>query len=104
MDSLVRINLYIQNTADLTDLSIRTIPATNDFRVSNINSVNSRFTGLEMLNFTISNIYSDEYSMNSSMERQLIALRSPYYIEKSTLNTSIRILIEIELDARFIQM
>lgn len=78
------------------------MPATNDFTVKSLDDVNRRFTNNTYGNFSISGPYTDQYSMSTSNLQTLMSIYAVINISKTPLNTSLRIMAEIELDTRFL--
>lgn len=71
---LRRINVIYQSNSDPSDISIRTLPGTNDFYVPNVEVINQRFEYLSLSSISTTNWYYDKLSLSDNTTR-LIALR-----------------------------
>ena len=79
MNNIKRINVYVQDINNNNDLTVRTIPGTNNFTIPSLNEITQRFQGITPNLLNISFPYTDVLSLSSN--EQLIALRT-------VLNTS----------------
>lgn len=75
MSQVKRINVYVQNNTNSSDLTVRTLPGSNDFIIPSLAIVANRFNALQPGMFIISNQYSDQYS-KSNNSTLLMGLRS----------------------------
>lgn len=57
-NSIKRINIYVQSNSVPSDISVRTIPATNTFTVD-ASKISTRFAGIVTGKFKISDPYKD---------------------------------------------
>ena len=57
-----RITVFIQNNNDPNDLTARTFPATNTFRIPDVATVTDRFIDIPSGNFNLSTPYIDTLS------------------------------------------
>lgn len=53
LKAIKRINVYVINTNNLNDLTVRTVPAINLFTVPSFNAITSRFTGISVGSFSV---------------------------------------------------
>lgn len=74
--SVQRINVYVQNSSNPSDLTARTFPATDLFSIPSLATITDRFKGVADGEFTISTPYVDVLSVGAGEKETLVGLRA----------------------------